>query len=61
MRPSGRQTNEMRDIVIETGVTMHAEGSCMIKCGNTHVLCTASIDSRVPSLEPEFLNQATSD
>lgn len=49
MRPSGRQTNEMRDIVIETGVTMHAEGSCMIKCGNTHVLCTASIDSRVPS------------
>ena len=49
MRPSGRQSNEMRDIVIETGVTMHAEGSCMIKCGNTHVLCTASIDSRVPS------------
>ena len=49
MRPSGRQTNEMREIKIETGVTMHAEGSCLIKCGNTHVLCTASIDSRVPS------------
>tara|TARA_R110002051_G_scaffold38640_5_gene82026 strand:- start:31069 stop:31776 length:708 start_codon:yes stop_codon:yes gene_type:complete len=49
MRPSGRQINEMRKIEIETGVTMHAEGSCLIKCGNTHVLCTASIDSRVPS------------
>jgi ribonuclease PH len=48
MRPSGRQTNEMRPVSIETGVTMHAEGSCLIKCGNTHVLCTATIDERVP-------------
>lgn len=48
MRPSGRQTNEMRPVSIETGVTMHAEGSCLIKCGNTHVLCTATIDDRVP-------------
>ncbi|MEO1640183.1 MAG: ribonuclease PH [Pseudomonadota bacterium] len=48
MRPSGRQTDEMRQITIETGVTMHAEGSCLIKCGNTHVLCTATIDERVP-------------
>ena len=48
MRPSGRQTNEMRTISIETGVTRHAEGSCLIKCGDTHVLCTASIDERVP-------------
>ena len=48
MRPSGRQTNEMREISIETDVTMHAEGSCLIKCGNTHVLCTATIDARVP-------------
>src|SRR6056297_249767 len=48
MRPSGRQTNEMREISIETGVTMHAEGSCLIKCGNTHVLCTATVDERVP-------------
>jgi len=48
MRPSGRQTNEMREVSIETGVTMHAEGSCLIKCGNTHVLCTATIDERVP-------------
>lgn len=48
MRPSGRQTNEMRPVSIETGVTMHAEGSCLIKMGNTHVLCTASVDEKVP-------------
>lgn len=48
MRPSGRETNEMRDVVIEVGTTRHAEGSCLIKCGDTHVLCTASIDERVP-------------
>ena len=49
MRPSGRQINEMRKIEIETNVTMHAEGSCLIKCGNTHVLCTATIEDRPPS------------
>tara|TARA_B100001146_G_scaffold224357_1_gene242004 strand:- start:774 stop:1454 length:681 start_codon:yes stop_codon:yes gene_type:complete len=38
----------MRPISIETGVTRHAEGSCLIKCGDTHVLCTATIDERVP-------------
>ena len=48
MRPSGRQTDEMRPVAIETGITRHAEGSCLIKCGDTHVLCTASIDERVP-------------
>jgi ribonuclease PH len=48
MRPSGRETNEMRSISIETGISRHAEGSCLIKCGDTHVLCTASIDERVP-------------
>ncbi len=48
MRPSGRETSEMRTISIETGVSRHAEGSCLIKCGDTHVLCTASIDERVP-------------
>ncbi|NNE88544.1 MAG: ribonuclease PH [Silicimonas sp.] len=48
MRPSGRELNEMRPISIETGVTRHAEGSCLIKCGDTHVLCTATIDERVP-------------
>ena len=48
MRPSGRQTTEMRAISIETSVSRHAEGSCLIKCGDTHVLCTASVDDRVP-------------
>jgi ribonuclease PH len=38
----------MRPIAIETGVTRHAEGSCLIKVGNTHVLCTASLEERVP-------------
>lgn len=49
MRPSGRQTDEMRPISIETGITRHAEGSCLIRCGDTHVLCTASVDERVPA------------
>ncbi|WP_281840426.1 ribonuclease PH [Sinisalibacter aestuarii] len=48
MRPSGRKIDEMRPISIETGVTKHAEGSCMIKVGDTHVLCTATIEERVP-------------
>lgn len=48
MRPSGRELNEMRPISIETGVTKHAEGSCLIKAGDTHVLCTATIEDRVP-------------
>ncbi len=48
MRPSGRATDVMRDITIETNVTKHAEGSCLIKCGDTHVLCTASLEDRVP-------------
>jgi len=48
MRPSGRQINEMREVSIETDVTIHAEGSCLIKMGNTHVLCTATVDEKVP-------------
>ena len=48
MRPSGRDIREMRPVTIETAVVRHAEGSCLIKCGDTHVLCTASIDDRVP-------------
>ncbi|MEL6647509.1 MAG: ribonuclease PH [Pseudomonadota bacterium] len=48
MRPSGRQLDEMRPISIDTGVTKHAEGSCLIKVGDTHVLCTASLEDRVP-------------
>lgn len=48
MRPSKRALDEMRNISIETNVTRYAEGSCLIKCGETHVLCTASIDEKVP-------------
>jgi len=48
MRPSGRNVDQMRPITIETNVTKHAEGSCLIKCGDTHVLCTASLEARVP-------------
>ncbi|MBZ0128325.1 MAG: ribonuclease PH [Rhodobacteraceae bacterium] len=48
MRPSGRAVDELRPIIIETNVTRHAEGSCLIKCGDTHVLCTATLEERVP-------------
>lgn len=48
MRPSGRDLSEMRPVSIETGVLKHAEGSCLIKMGDTHVLCTATIEDRVP-------------
>lgn len=48
MRPSGRNLVEMRPVSIETGVMQHAEGSCLIKIGNTHVLCTASLDEKAP-------------
>ncbi|NOD96561.1 ribonuclease PH [Ruegeria sp. HKCCD6228] len=48
MRPSGRDLSEMRAVSIETGVTKHAEGSCLIRMGDTHVLCTATIEDRVP-------------
>ncbi|MCB1389345.1 MAG: ribonuclease PH [Rhodobacteraceae bacterium] len=48
MRPSGRKLDEMRAVSIETGVMRHAEGSCLIKVGNTHVLCTASVEERIP-------------
>lgn len=48
MRPSGRDLREMRAVSIETGVTKHAEGSCMIRVGDTHVLCTATLEERVP-------------
>ena len=48
MRPSGRELSEMRAVSIETGFTKHAEGSALIKMGDTHVLCTATIEERVP-------------
>ena len=48
MRPSKRTPDQMRDVTIERGFSLHAEGSCLIKFGNTHVLCTASLEDRVP-------------
>jgi ribonuclease PH len=48
MRPSGRAHDVMRDISIDINATKHAEGSCIIRCGDTHVLCTASLEERVP-------------
>ena len=48
-RPSGRTNDEMRAVTLEPDVALHAEGSCMARFGNTHVLCTASIEERVPS------------
>jgi ribonuclease PH len=49
MRPSGRNLDQMRSVSIETNVTKYAEGSCMIRMGDTHVLCTATLEDRVPS------------
>jgi ribonuclease PH len=48
MRPSGRELDQLRDISIETGVMKHAEGSCLIRMGNTHVLCSASLEEKAP-------------
>ncbi len=48
MRPSGRALDQLREVSIETGVIRHAEGSCLIRMGDTHVLCTASVDPGVP-------------
>ena len=47
-RPSGRAANALRTVTLEPSVSLHAEGSCLAKFGNTHVLCTASVDERVP-------------
>lgn len=49
MRPSGRLAHQLRSIQIERNVNRHAEGSVIIRCGDTHVLCTASIEETVPS------------
>lgn len=49
MRPSRRQLNELRTVTIETDVNRNAEGSCLIRLGETHVLCTASLEERAPA------------
>ena len=48
MRPSKRDFDVLRPVAIERAVSIHAEGSCLIKFGNTHVLCTASVEDRLP-------------
>ena len=49
MRPSKRLPNEMRKVSLEPGILKHAEGSCFVKFGHTHVLCTASVEETAPS------------
>ena len=49
MRPSGRKLDELREISLSTDVNKHAEGSCLVKYGDTHVICTASVDERLPT------------
>jgi ribonuclease PH len=48
MRPSKRNPDELRPVSIDRAVSMHAEGSCLIKFGHTHVHCTASLEDRLP-------------
>ena len=48
MRPSGRRADELREVKLEPGVSKHAEGSCLVRFGDTQVLCTASLEDRVP-------------
>jgi ribonuclease PH len=48
MRPSGRAPHTMRAVSLETGFSKYAEGSCLAKFGDTHVLCTATVEERVP-------------
>ena len=47
-RPSNRKFNELRDIIIEANISPYAEGSCSAKFGNTHILCTASVENKLP-------------
>ena len=49
MRPSGRNADEMRELSFEPDYTRHAEGSVLVTCGETHVLCNASVEDRVPA------------
>ncbi|HWI88536.1 MAG TPA: ribonuclease PH, partial [Sphingomicrobium sp.] len=48
MRPSGRAPDQMRELKFEPGFTRHAEGSCLVSFGDTRVLCTASVEDKVP-------------
>ena len=48
-RPSGRTDTQMREMTLTPWVNKYAEGSCLVKCGDTHVLCTASVEHKVPN------------
>jgi ribonuclease PH len=48
MRPSGRAADQLREVRLEPGFARHAEGSCLVRFGDTHVLCTASVEDKVP-------------
>lgn len=56
MRASGRRPDQLRPLVFEVGFAKHAEGSCLVKFGDTHVLCTASLEEKVP---PFLRNKGT--
>jgi len=47
-REGGRQRGETREITLDSNISLHAEGSCLVKFGNTHVLCSATIDENLP-------------
>ena len=49
MRSNNRGAEDLRSVEIIPNVNLYAEGSCLIKCGNTKVLCTASVSSEVPA------------
>ena len=48
MRPSNRSPDQLRSVSLHPGFAKYAEGSCLVKFGETHVLCTASVDEKVP-------------
>jgi ribonuclease PH len=48
MRPSGRKPQELRKVSFERGISKHAEGSCLVRFGDTHVMCLATVEERVP-------------
>ena len=48
MRPSNRAADALRPVTLEPGISRHAEGSCLVAFGDTHVLCTASVGRAVP-------------
>jgi ribonuclease PH len=48
MRPSGRKPQELRQVSFERGISKHAEGSCLVRFGDTHVMCLATVEERVP-------------